>query len=281
MSMPINYLKIKLFFIVAFLLHFGSIKAQDLLIKTNGEESKVKVVEIGKEFIRYKKNDNLNGPIYSISLNEVFFILYQNGSKEVFNDLSLNTSKHNQNIKIDSKIINTNDLAIVNNKYGKLVFINSKPTVKYEVLFKFKNLLAYGGLMNPDLMIRSSISNANNEADRRGIISYDALIVSESTENDIAIKFIELNKNNNISSVSKISGKYVFVGSLPLNNFRVILSEKQQMRRKIYNNVYTPINEDYVFLANKLINLGNRKKIDFDAVIYGDPELGKDLLIKF
>ncbi len=75
------------FFIVLSLKNY----AQDFIIKKNTEEIKCKVVEIEENKIKYKSFDNLNGPIYSISKDEVFMIKYENGQKETFN--TTNTTK--------------------------------------------------------------------------------------------------------------------------------------------------------------------------------------------
>jgi hypothetical protein len=59
-------------------------KAQDIIIKKNGEEIQVKVEEVQTDKIRYKKYNNPTGPLYSINLSEVVKIKYENGSEDVF-----------------------------------------------------------------------------------------------------------------------------------------------------------------------------------------------------
>lgn len=63
-------------------------QAQDLLIKRNGDELQVKVLEINLEEIRYKRFDNLKGPIIAIAKGEVFLIKYENGTKVTFTDVA-------------------------------------------------------------------------------------------------------------------------------------------------------------------------------------------------
>lgn len=55
----------------------------DNIILKNGEEIKVKVIEIGISEIKYKKCDNLEGPIFSIEKSKVLIILYPNGTRDV------------------------------------------------------------------------------------------------------------------------------------------------------------------------------------------------------
>ncbi|ALD22384.1 hypothetical protein [Hymenobacter sp. DG25A] len=61
----------------------GLAQAQDLLVKQNGEEVQVKVVEITPTLITYKRFDNPEGPLISVYKSEVFMIRYANGSKEI------------------------------------------------------------------------------------------------------------------------------------------------------------------------------------------------------
>ncbi len=57
--------------------------AQDILSLKKGGVLKTKVVEIDKEFIKYKRFDNLSGPTIWISKVDVNLITYENGTKEV------------------------------------------------------------------------------------------------------------------------------------------------------------------------------------------------------
>jgi hypothetical protein len=56
---------------------------QDILVLKNSDEIKSKIVEITDLTIKYKKWENLNGPIYNITKLDVLFIRYENGMKEV------------------------------------------------------------------------------------------------------------------------------------------------------------------------------------------------------
>jgi len=60
--------------------------SQDLLTKKNGEDIKVKIIEVNQSEIKYKKNENLSGPTFTISKSEALMIRYEDGSKEMFQD---------------------------------------------------------------------------------------------------------------------------------------------------------------------------------------------------
>lgn len=57
--------------------------AQDIIIKNDKSEIKSKVTEITETSVKYKKWENLDGPVYSISKSQVFMIIYQNGNREL------------------------------------------------------------------------------------------------------------------------------------------------------------------------------------------------------
>ncbi|MEI7803096.1 MAG: hypothetical protein WCI97_10650 [Bacteroidota bacterium] len=77
--------RIQIILTIAFLIFTFNLKAQDILIKTNGENLTVKVEKVSETVVEYKLFSNLDGPIYSINKTEVFQIKYQNGSIDNFN----------------------------------------------------------------------------------------------------------------------------------------------------------------------------------------------------
>jgi hypothetical protein len=85
--------------IISILLITYSAKSQDIIIKKNGDDLKVKVIEITKEEIKYKNFENIDGPVYYISKNDVFMIRYQNGTKETFIETTSVVSKPIVNIQ--------------------------------------------------------------------------------------------------------------------------------------------------------------------------------------
>ena len=72
----------KLLFILFVIPAFIS-KAQDIMVKTDKTEVKVKVVEIAEWAIKYKNWDNIDGPLYNISKSDVFMIIYANGVRKI------------------------------------------------------------------------------------------------------------------------------------------------------------------------------------------------------
>ncbi|WP_338874766.1 hypothetical protein WBJ53_04015 [Spirosoma sp. SC4-14] len=60
------------------------VNAQDSLIFRNGTELSVKVLEVSPSQLKYRRQDNPNGPVYSITIDDVLLIKYANGTKDVF-----------------------------------------------------------------------------------------------------------------------------------------------------------------------------------------------------
>lgn len=56
----------------------------DIIVSKDGDEILGIVTEIGLDEIKYKKCNNLDGPIFSIKKVDVFMIKYRNGNKDIF-----------------------------------------------------------------------------------------------------------------------------------------------------------------------------------------------------
>jgi len=57
----------------------------DIIKLKNGDEIVAKVLEVSQTTIKYKKCNNLDGPLMVESIDNIFMIKYVNGSKDVFN----------------------------------------------------------------------------------------------------------------------------------------------------------------------------------------------------
>lgn len=56
----------------------------DIIYRKDSSEIKSKVIEITDKTIKYKKIDQLEGPLRNILVKDVFMIIYKNGAREVF-----------------------------------------------------------------------------------------------------------------------------------------------------------------------------------------------------
>lgn len=76
------------FLVVTTFICVTAASAQDVIIFKNGNEVQAKVTEVGTSEIKYQRSDNLGGPVYTIHKKDVFMIKYENGTKDIINDLS-------------------------------------------------------------------------------------------------------------------------------------------------------------------------------------------------
>lgn len=68
----------------------------DLITLKNGDEISAKVEEVGDDYIKYKRCDNLNGPTFNKSTDEVFMIKYSNGTKTIIEHKSKESTKESK-----------------------------------------------------------------------------------------------------------------------------------------------------------------------------------------
>lgn len=57
-----------------------------MIVLKNGDDIQAKVLEVGQDEIKYKKQSNPDGPTYTIDKDFVFFVKYANGDKDMFSD---------------------------------------------------------------------------------------------------------------------------------------------------------------------------------------------------
>jgi hypothetical protein len=88
--------------------------AQDIIFTKVGEVYEGKILEITETSVKYKKLNNLDGPVYSIDKSKVTKIKYSNGSTDVFSKESKEES--NENNSISSGYVYENDSVYMKSK---------------------------------------------------------------------------------------------------------------------------------------------------------------------
>lgn len=74
--------------ILCLLLCIASASAKDVITKTDGTKLDAKVEEITETLIKYRKASNPTGPIYTIAIESVVNITYENGEVENFSEFA-------------------------------------------------------------------------------------------------------------------------------------------------------------------------------------------------
>lgn len=62
-----------------------SVEAEDVIHYTNGKTLTAKVVEVGRDYVKYRKASNQDGPIYTEPTDSIIKIDYENGTHDVWN----------------------------------------------------------------------------------------------------------------------------------------------------------------------------------------------------
>jgi hypothetical protein len=86
----------KLFLLIILALSSSIIKAQDTLTMRSGENIIVKIIEVGSTEVKYKKVTNLNGTMYSTLKSDLMLIRYENGSKDDFSSINIESPKSDE-----------------------------------------------------------------------------------------------------------------------------------------------------------------------------------------
>jgi hypothetical protein len=95
------------------------LNAQDIIVKNDKTEIKAKVTELTETGIKYRKWENVEGPIYTISKAEVFMILYANGQRELITVLAVathtptSTNQVNEEMTINTTDYESNDESLI------------------------------------------------------------------------------------------------------------------------------------------------------------------------
>lgn len=97
-----------IFALIAFIGYMGF--AQDVIKFKNGTDATGKIVEITSTEIKYKKEGNLDGPLYTVLKLEVSEILYPNGTKDIIGESTLVEPKAPVVRTIDTKKTEQNQI---------------------------------------------------------------------------------------------------------------------------------------------------------------------------
>ena len=68
----------------------------DIITFKDGSEKEVKVIEVSKSEIKYKRCNDPSSPIYLVSKDNVFSLKYPNGEKDIFNDKKSQSETSNE-----------------------------------------------------------------------------------------------------------------------------------------------------------------------------------------
>lgn len=130
--------------------------SQDKIFKINGETIETEISTIEIDVVKYKKFDNLNGPVYVIEKNEVEKIIFKNGTTEKITEVKQNKELSLQEVKdFIVKEINEHGYeedsfkskykASFENNYLRLTELkkNSTKETNHTILYDFSNVYKF------------------------------------------------------------------------------------------------------------------------------------------
>ena len=89
---------------VCALMGISSIFAQDIIVTNDAQKIEAKILEVSKSEIRYKEQDNLDGPTFVLETNEISSIIYSNGKVVLYNQGN-NSNAQTIDNELPSKVI--------------------------------------------------------------------------------------------------------------------------------------------------------------------------------
>jgi len=187
---------------------YGNLLSQDIIYKIDGGEIKAKIEEIGSKNIKYKKYENIQGPIYNIEVSKVSKIKFENGYIENFNENSqkdtINSTKVDTKELDDSLYINKTDIRKYLNPKVRSNIIYDYPIdasrvidsenityygldFTYFTLINYKRVGAENSLSN-ELATSASIYNQNINVERLKDDLKKTNAIKKSTNNLSTVK---------------------------------------------------------------------------------------------
>ena len=68
--------------------------AQDKMVLTSGKSVSIRVVEVNGSYLRFRLYENLQGPILSEKLANIYYVQYENGEMHIFNGRPARTNNY-------------------------------------------------------------------------------------------------------------------------------------------------------------------------------------------
>ena len=166
--------------------------AQDIIVTTDAKKIEAQILEVSKSEIKYKEYDNLDGPTFIISTDEISSIIYKNGKVVLYNQPNdiKSTIESTESKSQGQENIATILLLSGNTKKGKLVEMNSQYVsflengVKITIPASEINSVTLGNgqtrtytnvstMQEKNIQSKSTVNSKNSEENKNGRIFRD------------------------------------------------------------------------------------------------------------
>jgi hypothetical protein len=102
----------RILFVIVLIFSNFLVFSQDIIYLKDGTEIKAKIIELTNEFVKYKKFEQLDGPLRDIIISKVFMVIYENGSREVFKEENQNINQIQTPVETVPKRENVTDNSV-------------------------------------------------------------------------------------------------------------------------------------------------------------------------
>jgi hypothetical protein len=127
----------------------------DVITFKDGDEATVKIIEVSENVIKYKRCDNLDGPLVTASKASVFSIRYANGTKELVRPGETSSSAKSSQPIPSTRHSSLNAISSASFAFGILGI----------VFFVFGILFSFPGLLMANAIIKDIKSDPNSGGD--------------------------------------------------------------------------------------------------------------------
>jgi hypothetical protein len=198
--------------------------SQDIIITKDSQKINAKIIEINIDNIKYKKFNNLEGPIYTLLKSDIVTIIYQNGMIDVFEGKEkksvaekdagveeeiftvLETGDSQDKMKSEFYAIGTNDEKMLSylkendiSSYEKFAAACNQRRKGKTLLGTGIGLAAFGSVM----LIMGAVNSANEVYDPY----YDYSSTNNNTHANLAV----------FGLISAIAGEALIIASIPVS----------------------------------------------------------------
>ncbi len=171
-----------------------SILAQDIIVTTDAKKIEAKILEVSKTEIKYKEQDDLEGPIFILEIKEINSIIYSNGKVVLYG------AKEAESFQKEDTPTTTQKTSSEKNAAENVatITLRSGSIITGELLEMKKDYVAYLDNGNRKTIPASQIESVSLSNGQ--IKKYDAITsISEDTPTpQTASKEQEVNKNGRI-----------------------------------------------------------------------------------
>jgi len=117
--------------------------AQDIIVTTDAQKIEAKILEVSKSEIKYKEIDNLEGPTFVLSTDEINSIIYANGKVVLYSQTKTDEQKQEKSTSQTSTTSSTEQTTTNVTNYNSEILLLSGEIIKGKLMELADSYVAY------------------------------------------------------------------------------------------------------------------------------------------